>query len=82
MFIFSTQLRIRNPFFLEAHGECGIQMIRRSDVFNRLKRNAEDESINYHPKVVGSHDAFRGEVPWQAIIHVNHTGKGSIIIIY
>ena len=57
---------IRNPFFLQSHGECGIQLAR-----NLVKRDALTHG-HFEPRVtIGRDISFPGQVPWQAIVSAN-----------
>ncbi len=59
---------IRNPFFLQSHGECGIQLAR-----NLVKREALTHGDFEARVTMGRPITFPGQVPWQAIISANLT---------
>ena len=76
--ISSQKLEIHNPFFLQSQGECGIAL--EEDFFSDRRR--KKRQALKRPLLVGSTSAFRGQVPWQAIINVDSMGDicgGTII---
>ena len=56
----SLQLRVKNPFFMESHGECGLAQIG----LRRTRRDLADGDLNDArlPRIVAGRDALVGEV--------------------
>ncbi len=74
-----SSLRMRNPFFIESHGECGLKPGDQHISKNRSKRSAlvTSENNGMLGRVVGGRGGRRGEVPWQAIISVQYVPEGA-----
>ena len=49
---------MKNPFFMESHGECGLAQIG----LRRTRRNTEDIGEVRLPRIVAGRDALVGEV--------------------
>lgn len=68
---FHLQIQVRNPFFIESRGECGIQFL---DGDGRHK--SQVPSAPKMARLVHGSQAYTGQVPWQAIINHNLTTAG------
>lgn len=59
---------VRNPFFLESHGDCGIQLAKNAILRRRKKRSAVNPGYNSPRVSMGHEQLYPGQVPWQALL--------------
>ena len=57
----SFQLRVKNPFFMESHGECGLAQIGLRRTRRDLADDDEQQDVRL-PRIVAGRDALVGEV--------------------
>lgn len=70
------KLQVRNPFFFESHGECGVQFGRK---YARKKRDALVYDEGVENVVMGQQTIYPGQIPWQALLSTNVTANGQEI---
>lgn len=88
---FSFQLTIENPFSFESYGSCGVQFISPEEfgptipiqnenrkTFAHPKWLRQRKNVNQMAKVVKGGDAYRGQVPWQALISIYFSPQGKV----
>ena len=56
--VIERKLRVKNPFFMESHGECGLAQMG----LRRTRRGADDARDVRLPRIVAGRDALVGEV--------------------